>query len=82
MLVTSHSADLLDGTVLGTDSLVAVDAEGGATRMASPDEEGRAALRSRLSTAGELLRRGDLRPDPEAFNDASGQLRLFDEEEL
>ena len=64
VIVTSHSPDLLDDMDLSADSLLAVEAIAGETRIASLDEGSRIALRDRLFSAGELLRLGQLAPDP------------------
>jgi predicted ATPase len=63
VLVTTHSPDLLDDPDLDPQSILAVDNVNGATRVAQPDGAGLSALKDRLSTAGELLRAGQLIPD-------------------
>ncbi|MCP5230942.1 MAG: AAA family ATPase [Zoogloeaceae bacterium] len=63
IIVTSHSPDLLDDRDLSADSLLAVVAEGGETRIASLDEASREAMRNQLFSAGELLRLNQLAPD-------------------
>ncbi len=79
ILVTSHSPDLLDDAKLSTDSILAVNAEEGSTRIAPLDEAGRSALRDRLYTAGELLRMNQLRPDVDAsVRRPARQYALFD----
>ena len=79
VLVTSHSPDLLDDATLPTESILAVFAESGATRIAVIDEASRSALRDRLYTAGELLRLDQLQPDQDAVDQVSEkQLKLFD----
>lgn len=78
ILITSHSGDLLDDEDLKTESILAVYSQNGATMIAPVDEVGRAALRDRVYTAGELLRLDQLRPDP-AASPSPGKLRLFDE---
>jgi predicted ATPase len=81
VIVTSHSPDLLDDQKIETESILAVNAETGSTHLASLDQAGRAAIRERQYTAGELLRMNQLRPDPEASPDRiEKQLRLFDKE--
>jgi len=76
VLVTSHSADLLDN--VGTsDSVLAVLAEDGVTRIGPLDEAGRSALKKGLFTAGELLRVDQLIPDPNSTNLKPQQLPLF-----
>jgi predicted ATPase len=62
VLVTTHSADLLQSSDLDTDSLLAVVAEDGVTRIGPIDDVGRSVLRDRLFTAGELLQMEQLRP--------------------
>ena len=79
ILVTSHSADLLDDPDLPDDTIRAVEATGGRTVIAPLDEASRSVLRDRLYTAGELLRSGQLAPDRTAFL-AGQQLRLFGED--
>lgn len=64
VLVTSHSPDLLDDEDIPSDSILAVVAEHGVTRIGPLDEAGRNALRDHLYTPGELLRLDQLRPDP------------------
>lgn len=82
VVVTSHSPDLLDDSKLDTDSILAVQAVRGTTQIACLDELGRTALKTRLYTAGELLRQNQLRPDIEyASRMTAAQLRLFDQEE-
>lgn len=80
VIVTSHSPDLLDYKELPIDSILAVLAENGETRIAHVDEGARDALSRRLYTAGELLRLDQLQPNREEIERLSGQQpRLFDE---
>lgn len=62
VLVTTHSADLLQSSDLDPESLLAVVAEDGVTRIGPIDDSGRSVLRDRLFTAGELLQMKQLRP--------------------
>ena len=64
IIVTSHSPDLLDSESVSADSLLAVVATAGETRIAPVDEASRVALRDHLFSAGELLRLNQLTPDP------------------
>jgi predicted ATPase len=64
LLLTSHSPELLNDPDLPLESIVAVQASDGVTRLGPLDRAGRMALRERLYTAGELLRLDQLRPDP------------------
>ncbi|MFB3778713.1 MAG: AAA family ATPase [Bryobacteraceae bacterium] len=78
VIVTSHSPDLLDDDELETESILAVYSQRSGSRIAPLDERGRAALRDRLYTAGELLRQDQLRPDPaHPRRQAATQLSLF-----
>ncbi len=80
ILVTSHSADLLDNPDIPTDALLAVEAEDGLTRIGPVDAAGREVLRDKLFTVGELLRQNQLAPDADAVRDVSNerQLKLFE----
>jgi len=64
VIVTSHSPDLLDDTDISADSLLAVVAASGETRIAPIDEASRLVLKDNLFTPGELLRLNQLEPDP------------------
>lgn len=66
VIATSHSAELLDDKDLPHDTILAVVAEANETKIGPVDEAARATLRERPYTAGELLRMGQLRPDPVA----------------
>lgn len=79
VVVTSHSADLLDRDTIPFESILAVVSEDGETRIARLDAAGRAALREGLSTAGEMLRMNQLLPDPDQATPV--QLDLFRHEE-
>ena len=76
IVVTSHSADLLDNDAIPDSSILAVLSELAETRIGPLDEAGRSAIRDHLFTAGELLRMDQLRPDPE--RSAPRQLDLFE----
>jgi predicted ATPase len=82
ILVTSHSADLLDSQDIPTESLLAVDVQDGVTRIGPIDEAGRKVLHDHLFTPGELLRQNQLAPDEEALSDVEDDrtLQLFDVE--
>jgi predicted ATPase len=80
VIVTSHSPDLLDDMDLSADSLLAVEAIAGETRIASLDEGSRIALLDRLFSAGELLRLNQLAPDPAVLAEQDRrQAELFGE---
>ena len=83
VIVTSHSPDLLDNQQLDADSLLAVYAEAGSTHVGALDPAGRAALKNRLYTPGELLRLNQMRPDPESSPEKiDKQIKLFDKENV
>jgi predicted ATPase len=63
VLVTTQSSDLLDNADVATDSVLAVSADNGQTRLAPLDNASRSVLRQRLYTVGELLRIGQLFPE-------------------
>ena len=67
IIVTSHSPELLDEDGFGPESLLAVVAEAGTTKIAPVDEASRSMLREQLYTAGELLRLNQLEPDQRAL---------------
>ncbi len=77
ILVTSHSPDLLDNDEISEDSIFAVEAEHGESRIGPLDDVGRSTLRDRLYTSGELLRMNQLSPDPVLSRPRATQLRLF-----
>ena len=77
LLVTSHSPDLLDDHSIGSDSILAVTAEDGATEIGSVDDAGKTALRDRLYTPGELLRMNQLVPKTKAA-DRQRERNLFE----
>ena len=78
VVITSHSADLLDRDGIPPESILAVVSEDGETRLAQPDEAGRTMLPNHLFTAGELLRIDQLTPDPELSKPRN--LNLFRDE--
>ncbi len=77
VLVTSHSADLLDDPTIGAEMIRAVVAEANRTAIGRVSEATRSALRDHLFTAGELLRIQQLEIDP-AARDIRRQMRLFE----
>ena len=76
VMVTSHSADLLDNDAIPHSSILAVLSEHGETRIGPLDESGRSALHDHLFTAGELLRMDQLLPDPDRW--VPRRLNLFE----
>jgi predicted ATPase len=78
VLVTSHSPELLDDSRISGESILAVLAEEGITKVAPLDEVGLSVLRDRLCTPGELLRLNQISPDPAVLEKAkSNQINLF-----
>lgn len=83
VIVTSHSPELLDDGNLDDNTLRAVIAEEGETRIAPLDEASRDAMRKRLFSAGELLRLNQLEPDRAVLDaQALRQKDLFGEDGL
>lgn len=76
VLVTTHSADLLD-RLEDADGLLAVISEKGETSIAPVSAAGKTALREHLYTAGELLRMDQLEPDRKNIS-RQRQTSLFD----
>jgi len=78
ILVTSHSADVLDHSKLTSDAILAVVSEASATYCVPLDAMGRETLRKRLCTSGDFER---LRPDRDGLAEVtSQQLELIDED--
>lgn len=79
IIVTSHSPDLLDDISIKDDQILAVVSEAGETKLARIDSASREAIRGHLFSAGELLKLGQLQPDPDIIRDqAAHQASLFD----
>ena len=72
VLVTSHSADLLDNDAIREGAILAVASRHGRTMIGPLDRAGRSALHKRSFTAGELLRMDQLRPEPDSDSTSSG----------
>ena len=77
ILVTSHSADLLDEEELGGAEVLAVVSDDGITRIGPLDEVGASVLKDELYTAGELLRMDKLAPDVKLSRPTVRQGDLF-----
>ena len=65
VIVTTHSADLLDRESVPVDSILPVVAADGESKIGPLDQVGRSVLRDGTFTAGELLRIDQLHPDPQ-----------------
>lgn len=79
ILVTSHSPDLLDDKSVRDDQILAVLSDAGETKLAPVDQATRDAIRNNLFSAGELLKLGQIRPDPAALEkQRAEQGDLFD----
>ena len=78
VLVTTHSPDLLHSDEVGTDDLLAVSADTGATVIGKVDEGSRKVLSDRLFSPGELLRLDQLEPDSAAPPAACDESDLFE----
>jgi predicted ATPase len=78
ILVTSHSADLLDDKSISAENILAVSNKDGQTIIGPADEASRSSIRGNLFTAGELLRLNQLAPDVAEVQATPGsQLELF-----
>ncbi len=77
VLVTSHSPDLLDDSRIASESILAVTADQGLTRIGPLDKVGISAVKDRLYTPGELLRLNQLTPAPEAIGKPTLDLDLL-----
>ena len=75
VLVTSHSAELLEG--VPAESIIAVTADHGTALLGSLNGVARSALRERLFTAGEFLRMDQLSPEKSGSHKPTS-LDLFD----
>jgi predicted ATPase len=80
ILITTHSADLVDQLNPEEDQLIAVQSVGGATQLGSLDQPSREAIRDHLYSPGELLRMDQLEIDPDDLK-RQEQLSLFDSSE-
>jgi len=78
ILVTSHSADLLDSKDLPSDAILSVEMSAGGTRIGKLDAAGRSILKKRLFTAGELLRMDNLHPEPAHAEHVNDPSHVFD----
>jgi predicted ATPase len=79
-IVTSHSPDLLNNPDIPVDSLLAVDNDGGLTRIGQIDAASQKMLTEKLFTAGELLQQNQIEPDRNGLFEVKEdrQLHLFD----
>jgi predicted ATPase len=73
VLLTTHSAELLDNPTIGPDSVRIVEMIDGKTVITPIDEASREILRRKLNTLGELERQDRLETDPD---DVERQQRL------
>lgn len=79
ILITSHSADLLDSSAIGIDQIVAVIFRDGITYAGKVDEGTVKVLSSQLTSVGELLRLDQIEISSDIFEGPSKQLDLFEE---
>jgi predicted ATPase len=63
IIITTHSADLLDNMGDSAEGLLAVQSKAGETQIAPIDSASRIAVKDHLYTAGEMLRMDQLEPD-------------------
>lgn len=77
ILVTTHSADILDQKELSDSQIRVLHWEKGRTIIAAVSDASRDAMRERLYSAGELLRVDELSADLEKARKASDSVDLF-----
>ncbi|WP_085317093.1 AAA family ATPase [Derxia lacustris] len=78
VIVTSHSADLLDDDGIDAASVFSVTNDGSDTRIGPVSAAARSVLKDRLFTVGELLRLNQLDPEGSEIAPAPA-VRLFDD---
>lgn len=77
VLVTTHSADLLENKEIRPEEILALEAVDGTSQLGPVDESSRTSVRDRLFTAGELLRIGALRSTDDAPKAQLSDAALF-----
>ncbi len=78
ILVTSHSPELLDSREIAYQSILAVLAQDGMTHITRLDSAVKQVLKDQLFTPGELLRQGQLTPEPTEMEvPKASQIELF-----
>jgi predicted ATPase len=78
VIATTHSADLLEKKEIDSEAILAVELEGGLSRIGRIDQTGRKALKDRMYSAGELMRMNYLRPESQQLpNDSEIESVLF-----
>lgn len=77
VVVTTHSADMLDHPDTPVESVVAVMADDGDGRFGPVDEVGRSVVAEGSFSIGELMRMEQLRPDETASRLDPSQVRMF-----
>ncbi len=81
VLVTSHSADLLDNKRINPDALFAGVSTHGRTEIGPIGAASRTMLREHLFTAGEMLRMSQFTPDASAAPSETGHQTLLTDEQ-
>jgi predicted ATPase len=76
VIVTTHSADLVDQVDIDRDGLLVVVSTDGVTRIAPADEASINVVREHLYSVGELLRADQLAPDLRSLEEQD-QMELF-----
>ena len=77
VVITTHSADLLDFKYIPDSALRVVAKDRNSTMIGPMDEHGRQAVKEELFTPGELLRNREIDVDREAAKEAVDQTSLF-----
>ncbi len=81
VIVTTHSPDLLDQVSTSSEQLLVLLSHQGKTTIAPVDPASREAIKDHLYSAGDLLRKDQLEPDPQDVERQS-QLKLFEDTEV
>ena len=76
VIATTHSPDMLDNTNLSLENIRVVESVDGETIIGEADAAAKEAVQRELYTPGELLRHGQINPDPSARMQ-SGMVSLF-----
>ena len=72
VIVTTHSADILDDKDVAAGAVLAAVSRDGVTILGPMDDADRSVVRDRLYTVGELMRQGVLTPEPPPATGAVG----------
>ncbi len=77
VIFTTHSPDLLDHEAIQSENIRAVSNFDGTTVIAPADNASISAIKDKLYTPGDLLRKNQLQPDPRRLSPKITQAELF-----